>query len=102
MNETTRPHTTLVGRIEEVQRFGTKMLAIQPLFDGELLGPVLHGGAAIYRLTLCSREIAWARQPTQGYQLPAAIRATVPEATALLPLDGSSVMDADFDEVSGG
>jgi hypothetical protein len=82
-------HTTLVGRIEEVQRFGTKMLAIQPLFDGELLGPILHGGAAIYRLTPCSREIAWDRQPTRGYQLPAAIRAIVPNI-GLLALEGDA------------
>jgi hypothetical protein len=47
-------HTTLVGRIAEVERFGTKMLAIEPLYDGQLLGCVFHGGASIYRLTPCT------------------------------------------------
>lgn len=71
-------HTTLVGRIAEVERFGTKMLAIEPLFDDALLGVVFHGGAAIYRLTPCSAEVAYKRQPRHGYQLPPAILATVP------------------------
>ena len=76
-------HTTLVGRFTEVERFGTKMLAIEPLFKDEFLGVVFHGGAAIYRLTPCSAAIAFARQPREDYQLPATIRATVP--AALLP-----------------
>jgi len=76
-------HTTLVGRIAEVERFGTKMLAIEPLFNGQLLGVVFHGGAAIYRLTPCTPEVAWERQPKHGYQLPPSILATVP--LALLP-----------------
>jgi hypothetical protein len=76
-------HVTLVGRIEEVERFGAKMLALEPLFNGEFLPVVFHGGAAIYRLTPCSAAVAFARQPRQGYQLPPAIRAIVP--IALLP-----------------
>lgn len=76
-------HTTLVGRMAEVERFGTKMLALEPLFRGELLTPVFHGGAAIYRLTPCSAQVAWSRQPRENYQLPPAIRSIVPEA--LLP-----------------
>jgi len=71
-------HTTLVGRIAEVERFGTKMLAIEPLFNGTLLPAVFHGGTAIYRLTPCSADVAWERQPRQNYQLPPAILATVP------------------------
>jgi hypothetical protein len=73
-------HTTLVGRIAEVERFGTKMLAIEPLFDDTLLGVVFHGGAAIYRLTPCSAAVAYTRQPRQGYQLPPSIRAILPDA----------------------
>ena len=71
-------HTTLVGRFAEVERFGTKMLAIEPLFNGMMLDPVFHGGASIYRLTPCSAEIAFKRQPTQSYELPPSIFATVP------------------------
>lgn len=76
-------HTTMVGRITEVERFGAKMLALEPLFRGELLTPVYHGGASIYRLTPCSFEVASARQPQDTWQLPPTIRAVVP--VELLP-----------------
>jgi len=93
-------HTTLVGRYAEVDRFGTKMLALEPLFQGMLLPPVFHGGAAIYRLTPCTAEVAWKRQPMQGYQIPAAILATVP--AALLPAPLADVLDATDLSFSGG
>jgi hypothetical protein len=71
-------HTTLVGRICEIERFGAKMLAIEPVFNGKLLDPIYHGGAAIYRLSPCSREIAWLRGHKESWQLPPAIRAIIP------------------------
>lgn len=71
-------HTTLVGRIAEIERFGTKMLAIEPLFNRVLLPAVFHGGAAIYRLTPCSVDVAWTRQPSRAYELPPTIFATIP------------------------
>ena len=71
-------HTTLVGRISEVEKFGTKMLCIEPLFRDELLTPVFHGGASIYRLTPCEAEHARKSQPRHDYQLPPAIRCIVP------------------------
>ena len=73
-------HTTLVGRFAEVERFGTKMLAIEPIFCGEFLPVVLHGGPSIYRLTQVSAEIAFREAPTRPYQLPPAIKAMVPVA----------------------
>jgi hypothetical protein len=73
-------HTTLVGRVSEVERYGTKMLAIEPLFADVLLPVVFHGGAAIYRETPCSADVAFARQPRHGYQLPPALAAIVPPA----------------------
>lgn len=76
-------HTTLVGRIAEVERFGAKMLGIEPLFNGEFLPVVFQGGASIYRLTQCTAEVAFKHQPKHEGQLPAPIRATVP--AALLP-----------------
>jgi hypothetical protein len=76
-------HTTLIGRIAEVERFGAKFLALEPLFNGTLLPAIFHGGAAIYRLTPCSPEVAFKRQPTHAYQLPPAVVAIVPPA--LLP-----------------
>lgn len=87
-------HTTLVGLAFEVERFGAKMLAIRPLFNGALLDEILHGGSAIYRYTRCSPKIAWEKQPTSDYQLPAAVRAIVPptmiEAAPASSIDASA------------
>lgn len=98
-------HTTLVGRIQEVERFGTKMLAMEPLFDGTLLDVVFHGGAAIYRLTPCSAAIAFARQPRSAWQLPPAIRVLLPDAlleTSATDIE-ADVPDADeYDEPERG
>lgn len=88
-------HTTLVGRYAEVERFGTKMLALEPLFNDTLLPAVFHGGAAIYRLTPCSAEVAYAKQPTHGYQLPPAIHAIVPVALLPKPEPARSYRDGD-------
>ena len=93
-------HMTLVGRFCEVERFGTKMLAIEPLFNSILLPAVFHGGAAIYRLTPCSAEIAFKKQPTQGYQLPPSINAIVPAEMLPAPeTHRSNVWSDDPDEV---
>jgi hypothetical protein len=83
-------HQTLVGRMAEVERFGAKMLALEPLFNGHLLPVVFQGGPSIYRLTPCSLAVAWARQPKNAYQLPPSIAATLPPAflpPGQLPLD---------------
>jgi hypothetical protein len=72
-------HTTLVGRYAEVEMFGTKMLAMEPLFNDTLLPVVFHGGSAIYRLTPCSVDVAYDKQPRHGYQLPPSIKAIVPQ-----------------------
>jgi hypothetical protein len=94
-------HTTLVGRIAEVERFGTKMLAIEPLFNRVLLPAVFHGGAAIYRLTPCSPVVAWERQPTQRYELPPTIFATIPPA-ALPPVEAPVWASAKTDDDDDG
>lgn len=78
-------HTTMVGRIAEIERFGTKMLAIEPLFAGNLLDPILQGGASIYRLTMCSAETAFREQPTKSWQLPGAVQKIVPSALLEAP-----------------
>lgn len=77
-------HTTMVGRISEVERFGCKMLALEPLFNGALLAAVFNGGASIYRLTPCTKQIAWEKQPRNEYQLPPSVRAIAP-AVLLAP-----------------
>lgn len=71
-------HRTLVGRVSEVERFGTKMLQVEPLFCDTMLGPILLGGGSIYQFTPCSADVAFARRPQQTYQLPASVVATVP------------------------
>lgn len=85
-------HTTLVGRVEEVERFGAKMLAIEPLFRDVLLPAVFHGGAAIYRFTPCTPAVAHTRQPRRAYQLPDAIRCIVPAPLLAAP-ETSAVYD---------
>lgn len=93
-------HTTLVGRIAEVERFGAKMMALEPLFRDELLPAVFHGGAAIYRLTPCSAETAFARQPKHEWQLPAPIRCIVP--AALLEAPAAVSIDGDGEDAAAG
>lgn len=71
-------HRTLVGRISEVSRYGAALLQIEPIFQGRLLGPILHGGTGIYALTLCSAEVAAQRAPTDAAYLPRTVQAIVP------------------------
>ena len=90
-------HTTLVGRITEVERFGAKILALEVLFNDTLLPPVLHGGAAIYRLTPCSAEVARDQQHTDGWSLPSTIRSIVPPLLLPSP-DPAPLYDGDHDD----
>jgi hypothetical protein len=76
-------HRTMVGRMEEVERFGTKMLSLEPVFRDTLLPAVLTTGASIYQLTPCSKEVAQARQAKSEYSLPTSVLAALPPA--LLP-----------------
>lgn len=71
-------HRTLVGRVAEIERFGTKMLQVEPFFGDVMLAPVLLGGGSIYQFTPCSAQTAYAHRPQQTYQLPPSIAATVP------------------------
>lgn len=71
-------HRTMIGRVVEVERFGTKMLQTEPIWKSALLPPVLISGASIYQITPCSRAVACNRQATQRYQLPDPVQATLP------------------------
>lgn len=96
-------HTQMIGRITEVEQFGVKMLAIQPLFRDELLSVVFAGGASIYRMTPCSPEVARKHQAVHLYELPPSVKAVVPQA--LIPsrtIYEADLEDPDFDEVPGG
>lgn len=71
-------HRTLVGRITEVERFGAKLMSIEPLFAGNLLPAVLIGGGSIYQFTPCSADVAWTKGAKQEWELPTSIRVTLP------------------------
>lgn len=86
-------HTKLVGKVEEIERFGTKMLAIQALFGGAMLPTVYYGGSSIYGMTPCSAEIAWAKQPRYEHSLPASLRAIVPPTLLEAPKPAPLVLD---------
>jgi hypothetical protein len=94
-------HRTLIGRIAEVERFGTKMLQIEPVFQGKLLPAVYHGGGSIYALTPCTREVAGAKGPMNAWQLPGAVASTLP--AEMLPAPKEPDLDTyDFDEEDHG
>lgn len=80
-------HTTLVGRVTEIERFGTKMMGIECLFAGQLLPVILQGGASVYRFTQCTPETAWKRQhtPDRAWSLPEPIQAIVPPKLLAAP-----------------
>jgi hypothetical protein len=86
-------HTTLVGRVTEVEKFGAKLMAIEVLFNGALLPVVLQGGSSVYRFTQVPPETAWKAQhkPERAWSLPEPIRAIVP--AALLPAPESAEAD---------
>lgn len=82
-------HRTLVGRIEEVERFGSKLLRVEPIFDGKLLEPVYHHGSALYGLTPCSKVVALKHAPAgdRAYCLPAPVRARLEPARLAAPAE---------------
>lgn len=88
-------HRTLVGRVEEIERFGSKLMQIEPLFGSKLLPAVLIGGGSIYQFTPCSAETAALRQPKSDWQLPASIRAALPQSALPSP-DGDEDEEVDF------
>lgn len=89
-------HRTYVGRVEEVERFGSKLLSIEPLYQGRLLPPVLLGGGSLYQFTPCSREVAERRGPKQEWELPTSVRAAMPAAALPAP-EADEEAAAEFD-----
>lgn len=86
-------HRTLVGRLSEAERFGAKFAQIEPIFNGELLPPVMIGGQSIYQLTPCTAVTAFERAPSSLYDIPPSIRAVLP--LAALPAPGPAPADDD-------
>lgn len=93
-------HRTLIGRVAEVERFGTKMLQIEPLFGDVMLAPVLLGGGSIYQFTPVSPDVAFRRRPTSRYSVPESLMAIIP-VTALPSPDRSFFDDEDEEENDG-
>lgn len=89
-------HTKLVGRVGEADKFGTRMLVVEPLFMKQLLPPVMQGGASIYRFTPCSAEVAFDTHPHGDWGLPGAIRATVPPPALPAPAEPLVFNEAGF------
>lgn len=90
---------TLVGRIEEVERFGSKLLRIEPIFGGALLEPVYHHGTALYGLTPCSKATALRCAPgaDKAYVLPAPIRARLEPVLLAAPAEAPTDRDDEED-----
>ena len=80
-------HRTLVGRYIEVERFGTKMMALEPLYQGSLLPAVLISGSSLYAVTPCSAEVALQRGPTSAWEMPVSLRAVLPPTALPAPED---------------
>ncbi len=78
-------HVTLVGRISEVERFGSKLLMVEPLFQSRLLTAAFYGSAAIYSITPCTAERALNCQPKQKYSLPRPVALAMPVAALPAP-----------------
>jgi hypothetical protein len=96
-------HRTFVGRVAEVDRFGTKMLQIEAIFRDELLPAVLIGGSTLFQFTPCSREVAAKRAPVAIYNLPPAVAAIVPPTMLPAPkpepaTDEYAAFDPDEDD----
>lgn len=94
-------HRTMVGRIAEVERFGTKMLQIEPMFSDVILDPVFVGGASIYQLTPCKPDVAFARRPKYPHQLPASVASVVPAAQLTRNEELPSFLVEDEDDFPG-
>jgi hypothetical protein len=90
-------HQTIIGRVEEVTRFGAAMMQIEPIYAGKLLAPILQGGGSLYRFTQCSREVAARRAGVGGY-LPSGILEANGIGRTALPPPPQSADDADFDD----
>lgn len=91
-------HRTVVGRIAEVERYGTKLLQLEAIFRDQLLPPTYHGGGSIYQETPCSAATAWAQQPKREWQLSPAHRAIVPPALLMEDTEGAAILDLETAE----
>ena len=91
-------HRTIIGRVTEIERFGAKLMSIEPILAGKLLPAVLIGGGSIYQYTPCPKDRAAARAPKEEGYLPLSIRAALPPTALPAPAGGDiDVYDEDED-----
>ena len=89
-------HQTLIGRVEEVERFGFRMLRIEPIFCGVLLGPIYQSGGSLYRFSSCAAQDPGALETLEEADLARRRAAETPllvDPRKFLAEDGD---DADF------
>jgi hypothetical protein len=69
-------HQRIIGRVTAKNVYGQEQCQIEPIFDGKLYPPILRGGAALYGVTPCTRERAFALAPKadQWYEMPETLR----------------------------
>lgn len=96
-------HRKMIGRISEIEKFGAKFMALEPVLNGALLPPVLIGGPSIYAVTPCDAAAALRNQPKREWELPESLRATLlpdalpaPEARVV---ESMSFFDDDDDDL---
>lgn len=87
-------HRTMVGRISEVEKFGAKFMALEPVLNSALLPPVLIGGPSIYAVTPCDAAAALRKQPKREWELPESLRAALPPEA--LPAPEARLVEASF------
>lgn len=71
-------HRKIVGRVTEIEKFGTKYMGIEPVFQGALMPMCLVGGGSIFQFTPCTAEVARKYGPQESYQLCGSLQAIVP------------------------
>ena len=91
-------HTTLVGRVEEIERYGGKFLQIETLFNSVFLPPRLIGSGAIYAFTPVEREVAWKNQAREEWNLPPSLRSAIPPRMLYPPEAEPDAQEYDDDQ----
>ena len=88
-------HRTLWGRVSEIERFGTKMCQVEPIYCGKLLPPILTTGSSIYCFTPVSAETAFGMAPSRAFYGDDTLRLLAAPAAAIK--DKALEVDTDRD-----
>lgn len=94
-------HRRHVGRVMEVDRYGTKMLRIDVPIEGDFAKGVsthFYGGSAIFSETPCDLAYCKKANTPYRYSQPALMSPAADDADELPAGEGSSPADHDEDE----